>query len=209
MKQEQKGQRINGSVAEATEEKVAPFRTYLFFALVGSSILFLSMVLMFIIWYTHHATNDQFQLPKTFIVSTLTLLFSSYSLSLVHHYFKQDDARKLLIALSCTLLLGGLFTVMQIVSWRSLYQQGWVPGDDASIAFLYIITGLHFMHVGGGLIYLFYLTLKAFDIWNDPVRSLLYFSNHYEGARLSLFSIYWHFIDGLWLFLFLTFLFTL
>lgn len=179
----------------------------MFFALVGSSILFLAMVFMLIVWITHNEPIENFHFPKGFILSTILLLFSSYTTTLSSKYYQEDNSRNLLLSLSATLFISLLFVVCQVLGWKSLYDQGFYLNGEAGILFLYVITGLHFVHVGIGMIYLFYLNLKVFDIWNDPVRSLLYFSNQFEGVRLEMFGNYWHFIDGLWLFLFLTFLF--
>ena len=209
MKQDKTGKETNSISFTVLRERTHPYRTFLFFALFGSSILFLALVFMFIVWVTHNDPILNFHLPKAFILSTIILLFSSYTASLSHRYYREDNAQNLLLSLSSTLLFSGIFVILQVIGWKSMYQSGFYIDGDAGITFLYTITGLHFLHVGAGMIYLFYLSLKVFDIWRDPVRSLLYFSNHFEGVRLELFSTYWHFIDGLWLFLFLTFLFTL
>lgn len=208
MSQGKTGNRTSNDAALLQQERMHPYRSVLFFALVGSSILFLSMVIMFIIWVSHHPPIDNFQLPKTFIISTLVLLFSSYFITFIQRYYKEDNARALLLSLTGALVLSGFFSILQVSSWKTLYDNGFYMDGEIGMTFLYAITGLHFVHVGGGMIYLFYLWLKAFDIWNDPVRSLLYFSNKYEAVRLELFSTYWHYLDGVWLFLFLTFLFT-
>jgi len=181
----------------------------MFYALVGSSILFMSMVIMFMVWITHNEPIENFYFPKSFILSTLLLLFSSYTTTLTRRFYQEDSARNLLLSLSSTLVFSLSFSICQVLGWKSLYDQGFYLNGDAGIAFVYIISGLHFIHVGIGMIYLVYLNFKVFDLWNDPVRSLLYFSNQFEGIRLDLFGTYWHFIDGLWLFLFLTFLFIL
>lgn len=191
------------------KERTSPFRAFMFYALVGSSILFLSMVIMFIVWLTHNEPMENFHFPKSFILGTIFLLFSSYTLTLSQRYYKDDDTKGLLLSLSSTLLFSLLFVICQVLGWKSMYEQGFFLNGDIGIAFVYILSGLHFIHTGIGMIYLFYLNLKVFDSWNDPVRSLLYFSNQYEAIRLDLFSTYWHFIDGLWLFLFLTFLYIL
>ncbi|MBL7924633.1 MAG: cytochrome c oxidase subunit 3 [Bacteroidia bacterium] len=208
MRQDKTGKEARSSSLEVQRERTQPYKAILFFALVGSSVLFLSLVVMFIVWYTHNEPLEQFAFPKSFVLSTLALLFSSYTLSFCHRHYKEDHSNGLLFSLAATLFLSGLFVVLQVYAWKSIYDQGFHLNGNAGITFLYSITGLHFLHTGAGMIYLFYLNLKAFDIWNDPVRSLLYFSNQFEGMRLELFSSYWHFINVIWLFLFLTFLFS-
>lgn len=208
MEQRNTGKATKSSSLFSMAERTNPHRTFLFLGLVGSGILFLALVFMFIIWLNHNPPIDNFNIPKAFTVSTIVMLFSSFLVVMANKYQKQDDARALLLTLTGALLLSVAFTILQVSGWKDIYDQGFYLDSDAGIAFLYVLSALHFLHVGGGMIYLFYLTLKVFDIWNDPVRSLLYFSNKFEAVRLELFSSYWHYLDGLWLFLFLTFLFS-
>lgn len=209
MKQYKADGKVKDDRSISISEKMGPQRTFLFFALTGSSVLFLSLVIMFIIWMTYHPPIENLHLPKAFILSTIVLLFSSYLLTLSRQAYKNDNGRVLLLSLSSTLALSAVFIYLQVNGWKDLYDSGHFFDGAAGVTFLYLITGLHFMHVFGGVVYLLYLNLLAFDIWQDPVKSLLYFSNPVEKVRLELFSAYWHFLDGLWLFLFLTFLFML
>jgi cytochrome c oxidase subunit 3 len=209
MRQYKADGKIKDAQAVSISERMGPQRTFLFFALIGSSILFLSLVIMFIIWMSYHPPIENLRMPKAFVVSTIILLFSSYLLTLARRAFQTDNSKTLLISLSSTLVLSAAFTFLQVNGWKELYDSGHFFDGAAGVTFLYLITGLHFVHVFGGIIYLLYLNLVAFDTWQDPVKSLIYFSNPVEGIRLEIFSAYWHFLDGLWLFLFLTFLFTL
>ena len=150
-----------------------------------------------------------FHMPKPFILSTIVLVASSYSLSSSRSAYDNDDNPKLLISLASTLTLSVIFVAMQCYGWMQLYSHGFFIDGEPGITFLYIVSGLHLLHAGSGMLYLFYLSIKAFDNWNDPVKCLVYFSNRYERTRLDLISVYWNFVDVLWLVLFLTFLFTL
>ncbi|MFN8152975.1 MAG: hypothetical protein U0Y08_01645 [Bacteroidia bacterium] len=190
------------------KERTNPYRTTLFFGLVGSSLLFLSLAIMLIIWVSHNPPVENFRFPREFTLSTLILLGSSYLLTLVRKYYSEDNDRGMLMSLTGSMVMAGLFAIFQLLAWNAMIEQGFDLEKDISITFIFGISAVHFLHAGGGMIYMFYLWLKSFDIWNDPVRSLLYFSNKYEGVRLELFSNYWHVVNGLWLFVFLTFLFT-
>lgn len=185
-----------------------PYKTYLFFAIAGSSILFLALSCVYIIWLTHNPPEITVELPKPFIISTILLLISSYTISQTHKAFLDDNNKNLLISLSLTLFLGIAFAVFQVWGWLKLIEAGFFINGDAAISFVYILSGMHLLHLSGGLLYLLFLTFKAFDNWNDPVRNLVYFTNRFELIRLDLITAYWHFMDVLWLVLFLTFLFT-
>ena len=190
-------------------ERVHPYKTFLFFSLVGSSILFLSLVFLYIIWMTQNPPVNHFRLPKAFVIGTLSLLISSFAVTKAQEAFRNDDNKKLLVSFTITLGLTLLFCAMQLIGWTELYDRGLFFNGPAGVTFLYIISGLHFLHLGVGLLWQFYLAIRAFDIWNDPVKSIVYFSNKFEGARIDLFAVFWHYLDLLWLCLFLTFLFTL
>jgi len=191
------------------QQKNAPYKTFMFFALTGSAILFLSLVIMFIVWITQNEPLESFAMPKSYILSTIVLLISSYTTSLIPRFFKEDNTSGLLFALGSTLMLSGIFMVLQVMGWKTLFTSGFTINKEVGVTFLYLISGLHFIHVAGGMVFLLFLTIKALDIWNEPVNALMYFTNESERFRLELFSTYWHYIDALWLFLFLTFLFTI
>ncbi|MBK7683550.1 MAG: cytochrome c oxidase subunit 3 [Bacteroidetes bacterium] len=191
------------------KERSAPYKAFLFYALLGSGLLFLALSIMFIVWNSQQITATIVQFPKSFVISTLALLFSSYTLSISRNYHLQDQAQNMLLTLTASLLLSLVFIAFQVHAVFSILDQGLYVNFEVSLLFLYIITGFHFLHIVVGTIYLFYLNLKSFDIWKDPVKSLIYFSNKFEGLRFELFCSYWYFSTGLWLFLFLVFFYSL
>lgn len=203
----QRGKTVETPKTDERERNV-PFRTFLLFALLGSTILFLSLTAMFIVWTSYHPPIGNFALPKAFVISTIVLLMSSYLVTLTGKFYKSDNLNSLLIALGSTLVLAVVFSFLQISGWKEMYSSGHYFNGLAGITFLYLITGLHFAHLAGGAIYLIFMTLSVYSAWQDPVKGLLFCSNPYEKMRLDLFGIYWHFVDGLWLFIFLTFLFV-
>lgn len=208
MSKDKTGRQQHVSTDSHFYERVYPYKTFLFFALTASTILFLSLVFMFVIWLTHNSPIEHFNMPKPFILSTIVLLFTSYVITLARNAFKNDNSKQLILSFTASLGLTMLFTCLQILGWKDLYDQGFFVNGEIGISLIYIITGLHFLHVLCGLLWQFYLSLRAYDVWNDPVKSLLYFSNKFEGARIDLFGTFWHFVDGIWLCLFLTFLFA-
>ena len=201
MNERKTGRHLFDSSTSVSDRK-SPYMTYLFFALVGSSILFLAMIFMFVIWLNQNELTLRFSLPKQFIVSTTLILVSSFTLTSVKKCFRNDDAKGLLLSLSSTLILGISFCVLQVLGWKSLYDHGFYIDGEVGISFLYIISGLHLAHILAGLLYLLYITFNAFDNWNDPIKALVYFSNKYEEVKLEVFSTFWHFIDVLWVVLF-------
>ena len=209
MSKHKTGREQETSIESRHIERVLPYKSFLFFSLVGSSILFISLVFLYILWLTKHPDLAHFNMPKPFIISTIVILVSSYTITLAQRAFRNDDNNKLLLAFVLTLALTLLFASFQIMGWVELYERGNLINGPGSISFLCIISGIHFLHLGVAILWQFYLSIRAFDVWNDPVKSLLYFSNKFEGTRIDLFATFWHYLDILWLSLFLTFLFTI
>ena len=189
-------------------EKVHPYKTFLFFSLVGSTILFLSMAFLYFLTLSRSGLPPGFHLPKAFSVSTVFLLLNSFCLSHTLKGYKNDSIRQIKQSLYGTLALGFIFCVAQITGWMQLSNSGFFLNTNVGIAYLYVITGLHFLHVAGGMIYLVFLTHNISQVSGDVVKTLLFYTDSFQYTRLQLTSIYWHFVDVLWILLFFMFLFA-
>ena len=135
----------------------------------------------------------EFQLPDWFLLSTIVIVISSISLIIANRKIKQNkDAT---IWLFAALLLGCVFAFSQVKGWQALVQQGVYltgEGSNVSSSFLYVITLSHLAHLVGGLIALLVTTLNA--------RKRKYSAENYLGIELT--SIFWHYLAGLWLYLY-------
>jgi cytochrome c oxidase subunit 3 len=137
------------------------------------------------------------------------LLLSSYTISGAVNAFKEDSFIRLKIALSGTLFLGLLFTISQYAGWKEMIDHGFFIQSNVGVAYLYVITGMHFLHLTLGLLYLGSLNLTVYTKSKNIASSLLYLTDSYQLTRLELLAIYWHFVDFLWVMLFFMFLFSL
>jgi cytochrome c oxidase subunit III len=146
-----------------------------------------------------------FQLPHVLYFNTLILLTSSITLELSRQRIAaiSDPAQhasaspKTLLAngiywLYVTAALGLAFVLGQILAWRNLAAQGIFLATNPSSSFFYLFTTSHGLHLLGGIGGLFYVLRKL-------VRS----GGAAETSGLSAFSIYWHFMDLLWVYLLL------
>jgi cytochrome c oxidase subunit 3 len=86
--------------------------------------------------------------------------------------------------------LGVLFLAGQIIAWRQLAAAGMLLATNPSSSFFYVLTAAHGAHLAGGILALFYV---AFRPWSRSRIS--------QSTAAELTSIYWHFMDGLWIFL--------
>jgi cytochrome c oxidase subunit 3 len=126
-----------------------------------------------------------------FWYSTAVILLSSLTLYLSHQAFKQREMARYRGLVVATLLLGILFVAMQGIGFSQLWENGSTLTRNVSFSFLYVIVGLHALHVIGGIVALVILFAKAFS---GRVRN-------YNIVPLEVISTYWHFVDALWIYL--------
>ena len=140
----------------------------------------------------------EFELPKVFYFSTAIILLSSISMQWAMMAVRKDNIPNLRIGLMVTLGLGLAFAFAQFMAWSSLVDMGVFFIGNPSGSFLYVLTGLHLAHLVGGLIALMIVTSRAIQGQ--------YHSGNHLGIRLC--TTYWHFLDGLWVYLFIFLLVT-
>ncbi len=140
------------------------------------------------------------EMPVIFYYSTAIMLASSVTIQLANRSFrerKMNNYRKLVLA---TAILGVVFITLQIIGFMQLLDRGvTMEGSAGAGQFLYVIFGLHGLHVVGGVIALLVIFLKAFS---RKVRN-------YNPVSIEVMGTYWHFVDFLWIYLFIFFLYTL
>jgi len=137
-----------------------------------------------------------FDLPSGFYFSTGIILLSSLTINLALTAAKKDKLQAISMWLIVTFILGLAFAVAQYNAWGELYvNKIYFAGkqSNSSGSFLYVITGLHIAHLLGGLLYLSGII----------VRSLKQQFNSQNLLKLKLIGIYWHFLDLLWIYLFI------
>ncbi|MEL6988921.1 MAG: cytochrome c oxidase subunit 3 [Bacteroidota bacterium] len=146
------------------------------------------------------------QLPPLFFVNTIILAASSYTLILAKRFYLSDQTEKYKVALLSTLILTLLFLVLQIIAWKSLINQNILINSSTTTSYLYVISFVHFAHVIGGLPFLILFAITAYRKMKEPVSVLIYFSDPTKKRKLKLLTTYWHYLDGLWIYLVLFFL---
>lgn len=137
-----------------------------------------------------------FELPQMFWISTAIILISSVTMNWAIAAARKDDLKKTSTGLLLTFVLGIAFGVVQYFGWTYLYSNNIVfAGSDSNAAgsLLYLITALHLLHVVAGLILLIVMMART--------SKGIYSSQNMLGLKLT--AIYWHFLDGLWIYLFL------
>lgn len=143
----------------------------------------------------------QFELPQLFYVSTAIILISSITMNWTLASAQKNNLKNVKIASLITLLLGIAFIICQFKAWGELVDQKVFfagKSSSGSGSYLYALTGLHLAHLIFGI-------MALLVVW---VKSLgqKYNSENLLGIRLC--AIFWHFLDALWIYLFIFLLFV-
>lgn len=137
-------------------------------------------------------------LPQVFWISTAVIIFSSITLNFALSSFKKNKTKAGVLFLATTFVLGLVFAWCQWQGWGELVKNGiylrHAPGQTSLISgsYIFLLTALHLAHVAGGIIALLISFIKS-------LRGR-YSATNVHGLRLS--AIYWHFLDALWIYLF-------
>ena len=137
-----------------------------------------------------------FELPVVFWYSTFVILLSSLTMHLSYKSFKAREMRRYRMLITLTAVLGVIFAVLQFVGFNQLNGHGVKllgPGSNPSASFLAVITGLHVLHVLGGVVALLFIFFRAYSSR----------SKNYNVVPVEMAATYWHFVDILWIYLFI------
>jgi cytochrome c oxidase subunit III len=178
-----------------------PLGFMLWLGVIGSSLLFISIFITYLV-STRGKNGNFIALPDMFWLSTLVILFSSILLHEANLAFKQERFLHYRLFLGATLTLGVTFMLLQASGWLEMIENGFFINQSTSIGFIYLLTGLHLLHILGGVVYLTFIFQKALKN-RSYVDSFVYSVNPPNILKLKLITRYWHFVDALWLVVFL------
>jgi cytochrome c oxidase subunit 3 len=140
----------------------------------------------------------EFELPNLFYYSTAVLLGSSASMHFADLAAKKDQFNALRLSISITFVLGLIFLIMQFYGWIQLVDENVFFVGNPSGSFVYVLSGLHGLHLISGLIVLLVALVAAFRL-KINAKAL---------TQIKICTTYWHFLDALWVYLFLFLVFN-
>ena len=135
-------------------------------------------------------------MPRMFLVSTALILISSLTFHKAKRSLQQERLRAHTRWLLVTLVLGVGFVISQLVGWRELARRGVYFAGHPRSTFFYLATGLHGAHLIGGIGLVLYLLIRSLR-----TASLLYPERNLTWSGIV--GLYWHTMDGIWVWLFL------
>ena len=178
------------TVVMEQRRKIHPHKFTLWVGIGSLLMMFAGLTSAYIV-KRNQANWQTFELPQFFWYSTVAVLLSSATIYLAEKAFKRREMKKYRSLVIATLVLGVLFIVLQILGFQQLRANQITLTGNVSYSFMYVIVGLHAVHVLGGLIALIVLFAKAFS---TKTRT-------YNSVPVELVSTYWHFVDILWIYL--------
>ncbi|EDP72442.1 cytochrome c oxidase, subunit III [Flavobacteriales bacterium ALC-1] len=179
------------------EEKRARSKKMMLWFGIGSLLMsFAGLISAFIVSRKREDWLNDFQLPDAFLISVVLILVSSLTFILAKRALKQDNRQMVTIWLIVTLVLGIAFIYNQFAGFGQIIEAGYNftgPTSNVTISFIYLIAIVHIAHVIAGLICIVVVIYNHFK--------QKYNSNNMLGFELA--ANFWHFVDVLWLVLFL------
>jgi cytochrome c oxidase subunit 3 len=184
-------------VISEQKRKIHPHKFTLWVAIGSILMMFAGLTSAYIVKRSQ-ASWLMIEIPMMFWYSTATILASSVTVQLALKALKKREMVNYKRLLLVTAVLGVLFIVLQVVGFRQFAAQDIRlvgAGSNASYSFLLAISGLHGVHVLGGVVALVVIAIRAL---NSSTRS-------YSSIPLEIAATYWHFVDALWIYLFIFF----
>ena len=166
------------------------YATAIVIAIVSIVMFFMAMASAFIYTRTNSNRWVPLHLPWFIWVNTAILLLSSVTMELSRRRLALADLRKFRQLWFAATALGMLFLIGQLVAWRQFVLAGFYVSTNQASSFFYIFTGLHGLHLLGGICALLYVSFRKFE--KAKVS---------RSVAAEVASYYWHFMDGLWIFL--------
>jgi cytochrome c oxidase subunit III len=167
------------------------YRTGMYMGLAAITMLFAAFTSAMVV--RRGISNDwaHTALPRVLWLNTAILLASSATLELAKRWLQSNESRRFIAWLNVTAVLGAAFIAGQLVAWEQLAARGVYLATNPSSSFFYLLTAAHGLHLLGGVMALFYLLVRAPRLVGEPRRH----------TAVEVTAIYWHFMDGLWVYI--------
>lgn len=159
-----------------------------------------TVIMLFAAWTSAYIVKrgdigwSEIVIPNLFYVNTVIIVLSSISMIWAVSEAKKDNFERLKLAISVTTILGIAFLVGQFLAYGEMIaMKEFFTGGNVSHSFIYVLSGAHALHVIGGVVFLLIVLMASF-------RSKVHSKNM---VRIEMCATYWHFLDILWLYLFI------
>ncbi|ALM48774.1 cytochrome oxidase subunit III [Flavobacterium psychrophilum] len=188
------------SLKDHADRNARSKKMLLWFAMISMFMMFAGLTSAYVVSTSRPDWLKDFVLPDAFIISTVIIVVSSLTFHMAKVTMKKGDRNGTTMWLFATLGLGIAFVAAQIYGFGKVIESGYYftgPESTVTTSFLYIVTVVHLVHLFAGLIVLLVVIYNHFK--------QKYSSSQTLGIELG--AMFWHFLDILWVYLFLFFYF--
>jgi cytochrome c oxidase subunit III len=182
-------------IVSKQRQKLHPHKFTLWVAIGSILMMFAGLTSAYIV-KSNQANWEEIATPKAFWFSTASILCSSLTIQMALRAFKQREMRLYRLFIALTVLLGINFIVFQYIGFSWMWQHGVQWKGAGAGQFLYVIAGLHALHVLGGVVALLIIFIRAFFGQ----------TKNYNSVPVEIAATYWHFVDLLWIYLLIFFI---
>lgn len=191
---------------ETGERKFAIHPSSIMMVLILGGITTLFGALTFAYIYTRADRGmSGIELPWLFVVNTFVLASAGYCMHRFRQSFQIRHEKQTLRWGMYSLFTTLLFLGLQGLAWHKLFSHQIQPGTSGGYGYLYAISILHFLHVAAGIPFLVRLLIPLYSSIQDGSSPLWFIDDHMQ-RKLRHTTWYWHFIDGVWIYLVIFFL---
>lgn len=179
------------------QKRIHPYKFNMWLGIAGIIMMFAGLTSAYIVKRSQPGW-ESFTLPVVFAYSTLVILVSSVTMQVALRAFKEHRMAKYRLFFAITSLLGILFVALQVSGFYQFEEQGMKMigiGSNPAYSFVLAIAGLHIAHVLGGVVALLIIFFKAFSTRK----------RNYDSTPVEIVATYWHFVDILWVYIFVFF----
>lgn len=184
---------------------VHPQKFALWLAMASMSMFFAALTSALLVKKGDFRYWEAFTLPRIFLFSTITVVGISAAMQFSLSSYRKSNFFAFRIMLGVAFVLSLLFLALQLKGWNVLMQMGMPLTGNLSGSFIYIITGSHAVHLILGLLLLVIFLIQAIRHRNDPLFELKNIINPKRQLNLELLVAYWHYVDAVWIYLYIFF----
>lgn len=183
------------AIVNEAPKRIHPHKFTLWVAMGSIIMMFAGLTSAYIV-KKNQSSWLEFDVPVVFMYSTMVIIASSVTIHLATKAFKAREMARYRTLITATALLGVLFMALQVLGFMDLEARNIAltsAKSNSAASFLLVITGLHMLHVLGGVIALLVMFIRAYV---SRVKN-------YSSLSIELVGTYWHFVDILWIYLFI------
>ncbi len=181
---------------EHKQRTARSYKLLLIFAMISMTMMFAGLTSALVVSKSRPDWLKDFQLPSSFFISLAVIILCSITMHFAKNAIKKDNRSATTYLLWTTLALGLAFVYFQFEGFTQLFENHLYPvggSGSITISFLYVLVYAHLAHLSGGIISLLIIIYNHFK--------QKYNSSQFLGIELG--AMYWHFLDFLWIYLFL------